>query len=209
MEDKQKSRKEEPTQGGWGGRRQGAGRKRQAARAVTFRATQEVVDAMEQHADRGAFLRELTQWAVRARSLWSDAVPLSAVEPKLVPFADVRIACGPPTLTSNLPVETVDIRELLGPVTDTTVVITAQGLSMKDAGVLPGDKLLIDTAVHDPSARQLAVCELNGEYTLKHLVHKNGCFQLVPDNPEFDPIEVKPGDRLNVWGVVKNIIHTP
>ena len=57
--------------------------------------------------------------------------------------------------------------------------------------------------------KQIAVCELNGEYTLKRVRKKDGNVWLVPANPEYPEIEVTDGDDFSVWGVVTYIIHKP
>jgi DNA polymerase V len=81
----------------------------------------------------------------------------------------------------------------------------AQGVSMKDAGVDDGDLLVIDKSLpHKNDA--LAVCCLNGEFALKRIKRDGKKLWLMPANPEFQPIEVKPGDELTIWGIVSYII---
>lgn len=80
---------------------------------------------------------------------------------------------------------------------------------MIDAGVHDGDLIIVDKSLRNPSEKEIAVCELNGEYTLKRVRQREGRLWLVPANPEFQEIEVCEGDDFSVWGVVTYIIHKP
>jgi len=82
----------------------------------------------------------------------------------------------------------------------------AEGDSMQDLGILDGDLMVIDrslTARHD----DVVVADLNGSFTVKRLVQKsNGSF-LMPANPDYPPIPIKPDDEVRIWGVVIRVVH--
>ena len=80
---------------------------------------------------------------------------------------------------------------------------------MIDAHIFDGDVLSVDKSNRNPSEHEVAVCELNGEYTVKRLVRREGRGWLVPANPAYPEIEVKPEDEFNVWGTVTYTIHKP
>ena len=40
--------------------------------------------------------------------------------------------------------------------------------------ILSGDIVIVDKSNRNPTPKEIAVCELNGEYTLKHFVEENG-----------------------------------
>ena len=88
-------------------------------------------------------------------------------------------------------------------------VLRAKGDSMIDAHIFDGDVLIVDKSNRNPSEHEVAVCELNGEYTVKRLVRREGRGWLVPANPAYPEIEVKPEDEFNVWGTVTYTIHKP
>jgi DNA polymerase V len=80
-----------------------------------------------------------------------------------------------------------------------------KGQSMRDAGIDDGDLLMIDKALphrHD----SLAVCCLNGEFTLKRIKREKDKLWLMPANPEFQPIEVKVDDEFTIWGIVAWVV---
>ena len=84
------------------------------------------------------------------------------------------------------------------------------GHSMKEAGVLDGDLLIIDKSL-EPKTGDIAVCCLNNEFTLKFIeIHSNHIL-LVAANDEFEPIKVDlandMGDDFTIWGIVTNVIH--
>ncbi len=79
------------------------------------------------------------------------------------------------------------------------------GDSMVDAGVGEGDILVIDRAL-DPRDGDMAVCFVDGEFTLKHLrFHEDG-LTLVPANESYPEIEIKEGSDFKMWGVVTYVI---
>lgn len=81
--------------------------------------------------------------------------------------------------------------------------------SMIEANVHDGDILVVDKSNRNPSEKQIAVCELNGEYTVKYVIQKENSSWLVPANPNFPEIEITDGDSFSVWGVVTYILHKP
>ena len=85
-----------------------------------------------------------------------------------------------------------------------------EGDSMKDAGILDGDRVIIDRAVeaHDGS---IVVAYWNGEFTIKYLdlSHKSeGYVELRPANDKYPVFRVEAGDNFEVWGVVIHLIRT-
>jgi repressor LexA len=68
-------------------------------------------------------------------------------------------------------------------------LLRVRGTSMRDIGILDGDLL----AVHrTPEARngQIVVARLDDEVTVKRFQRQGGKVRLLPENPEFDPIEI-------------------
>ncbi len=79
------------------------------------------------------------------------------------------------------------------------------GDSMIDAGVEEGDILVIDKAL-DARDGDMAVCFVDGEFTLKRLkFHENG-LALIPANDKYPPIEISEGSDFKMWGVVTYVI---
>ena len=74
-----------------------------------------------------------------------------------------------------------------------------EGMSMKDAGIFDGDRVIIDRAVepHDGSMKYL------------DLSHKDeGYIELRPANDEFPVFRITENDEFEIWGVVIHLIRT-
>ena len=86
-------------------------------------------------------------------------------------------------------------------------LLKVQGLSMRDAGILDGDLLAVRKA---PEARQgqIIVARLGDEVTVKRLHRAAGRIQLLPENPDFSPIDVLPGDDFAIEGIAVGLIRT-
>jgi DNA polymerase V len=80
-----------------------------------------------------------------------------------------------------------------------------KGLSMKNAGVDHEDLLVIDKSLQYRNGA-LAVCFINGEFTLKQIEIEHDKVFLMPANPDYQPILVKEEDEFLVWGIVTYII---
>jgi DNA polymerase V len=76
---------------------------------------------------------------------------------------------------------------------------------MIGAGIDHGDIMVIDRSV-EPTAGKIAVCLIDGEFTVKRIkVEKEGVY-LMPENETFKPIKVTEDNKLVVWGIVTYVI---
>ena len=139
-----------------------------------------------------------------------EVIPAHWIKPMQLPFFDIKIVAGfPIPLNNDELAQNIELLKMLCPRPDASYLIRVQGRSMIDAGVNDGDLVIVDKSLRNPSEKQIAVCELNGEYTLKRVVEKKGSLWLVPANPEFPEIRINEGDDFSVWGTVTYIIHKP
>ena len=101
----------------------------------------------------------------------------------------------------------LDLNALLVKRPAATYFVRVEGDSMIDAGIYSGDVVVIDRSLRNPNENEIAMCEHNGEYTIKYVRCHDGKTWLVPDNIDFPEREIKEGDTFNVWGVVVLVIH--
>ena len=87
-----------------------------------------------------------------------------------------------------------------------TFFVRVKGNSMTGAGIFDGDTLVVDRSLEAASG-SVVVAVVDGELTVKRLSIRRGKVRLLPENPEFPPIEFRDGQELVVWGVVTNVIH--
>ena len=203
MEDK-KSRR--------GGARPGAGHPKGDSRMISFRAPGPLAEQLEGMENRTEFIRQALARAVRERGyhpeLPGHAVPAGSARPLSLPYYDISVVAGfPVPLDNDERSQDIDILSMLCPHPEASYLIRVSGNSMIDAGVLSGDIVIVDKSNRNPTPHEIATCELNGEYTLKHFVLEEGQGWLVPANPEYPRIRITPDDDFSVWGTVTYIIH--
>ena len=76
---------------------------------------------------------------------------------------------------------------------------------MKDDGIYDGDLLIIDKSI-EPVDGKIAVCFIDGEFTLKRIKIKKKEIWLMPANTNYKPIKIEEGSELKIWGVVTHVI---
>jgi len=105
--------------------------------------------------------------------------------------------------------QNVDLLDLLSPKLHSSSLIRVKGDSMTDADIYDGDIIIVDMSNRNPTDRELAVCELNGEYTIKYVRVRDKRGILVPANRDYPEWRITPDDNFNVWGTVTLVIHKP
>jgi DNA polymerase V len=79
------------------------------------------------------------------------------------------------------------------------------GDSMVGAGLDDGDLLVIDRSLN-PENGKIAVCFLDGEFTVKRIKKEEKKLFLMPHNKKYKPIEIKEANELIIWGIVEYVI---
>jgi repressor LexA len=116
-----------------------------------------------------------------------------------------RVAAGHPILaTENIEKEiNVDL-DMFAERPD--YLLKVKGLSMRDAGILDGDLLAIKK-VSDARNGQIVVARIDEEVTVKRLSKSGGRIELLPENPDFEPIEIQPGQDFSLEGIAVGLIR--
>jgi repressor LexA len=85
--------------------------------------------------------------------------------------------------------------------------LRVRGLSMRDAGILDGDLLAIHRT-QDVRTGQVVVARVNDEVTVKRFKRRGNQVQLLPENPDFTPIDVDlRKDRLEIEGIGVGVVR--
>ena len=87
-----------------------------------------------------------------------------------------------------------------------TFFLRAHGESMLGAGIHDGDLLIVDRSM-DAAHRKVVIAALDGELTVKRLLHREGRVLLAPENPRFEPIDITESESVHIWGVVTYVVH--
>lgn len=86
-------------------------------------------------------------------------------------------------------------------------LLRVRGMSMRDAGILEGDLLAVHRS-HEARSGQIVVARLSDEVTVKRLRRRGNSVQLLPENPDFEPIEVDlRRDELAIEGIGVGVIR--
>lgn len=125
-----------------------------------------------------------------------------------LPFADGGVQAGFPSPAQDYLSESIDLNRELIEHPSATFYARVVGDSMIEEGIEEGDLLVVDRAL-EAEHGDLAVCCLNGEFTLKRLRLMDGNrVMLMPSNRRYRPIEICEGDDFKVWGVVAYTIKS-
>ena len=88
---------------------------------------------------------------------------------------------------------------------ESTFYARVSGDSMLGAGIDDGDLLVIDKSL-SPENGKIAVCFIDGDFTVKRIVKEKGKLYLKAENRRYKPIEIGEENELIIWGVVKYVI---
>ncbi len=125
----------------------------------------------------------------------------------LLPFVEAGISAGFPSPADDFLELTIDLNKELVKHPSTTFYGKVKGDSMQDAGFNDGDLLVIDKSLR-PSDGKIAVCFIDGEFTVKRIRKDKDCIWLVAENKKYKPIKVTEDNDFIVWGLVTNIIKS-
>ncbi len=102
----------------------------------------------------------------------------------------------------------IDTRRLRGR-TDDLFALRVRGASMRDAGILDGDLVIVRARARAEHG-DIVVARIDAEATVKRLVIARGRAELHPANPDFAPIVPRAGEELVILGrVIEVRRHLP
>ena len=87
-----------------------------------------------------------------------------------------------------------------------TFFVRVTGDSMIGAGIHSGDLLVVDRSL-EAADRHVVAAVLDGELTVKRLSNQQGVLRLLPENLNYQPIEISRQHTFEIWGVVTSVIH--
>ena len=126
-------------------------------------------------------------------------------KPLNIPLASSHIAAGFPSPAEDFSDLSLDLNKELIRNPSSTFFARVSGVSMVDDGVDDGDLLIIDKSV-SPYDGCLAVCYIDGEFTLKRFSLEGDFGWLVPANKAYRPIKVTEENDFRIWGVVRYLV---
>jgi DNA polymerase V len=123
------------------------------------------------------------------------------------PLFMVPVAAGFPSPAEDYIEGKLDLNKHLVKHPAATFFVKVAGDSMVDAGIHPGDILIVDRSL-EPADKKVVIAVVDGELTVKRIRMKKGRVRLVPENEKYKPIEIENDMKFDIWGVVTNVIHS-
>lgn len=123
-----------------------------------------------------------------------------------LPLAGVGIPAGFPSPAEDYEEVSLDLNRALIRHPAATFYARVKGSSMTEAGILDGDLLVIDKSL-EPKNGDIAVCFLDGEFTVKRISLIDDALFLLPANRQYRPIRISEESDFQVWGIVTYVIH--
>ncbi|HKM31498.1 MAG: translesion error-prone DNA polymerase V autoproteolytic subunit [Bacteroidales bacterium] len=115
------------------------------------------------------------------------------------------VQCGFPSPAEDFSDMRLNITEEIVKNPASTFYARVSGNSMINDGIGDGDILVVDKSV-EPYNGCIAICFIDGAFTLKHVEKHKDHILLVPGNTQYKPIRVDAENNFTVWGVVRYVI---
>jgi DNA polymerase V len=128
-----------------------------------------------------------------------DSSPLEIV------LAQTGISAGFPSPADDFKEFKISLDRTLVKNKEATFYAKVSGQSMVGAGIDDGDLLIVDKSL-EPKNNSIAVCFIDGEFTVKRLKISGGNVYLQPENASYKPIKITNDNDFQVWGIVTHVI---
>ncbi len=122
-----------------------------------------------------------------------------------VTLAQTGISAGFPSPADDFKEYKISLDKTLVRNKEATFYARVSGQSMIDAGLDDGDLLVVDKSL-EPEHNKIAVCFIDGEFTVKRLKVTSEAVYLQPENPTYEPIKVTDDNDFQIWGIVTHVI---
>lgn len=186
----------------WGGRRRNAGRRPGSSKYGEPTVIRRLPASWAPFLDKALDNHRL---AAKSTDI-GQLAPANTNRNLALPLAGGRIAAGFPSAAEDFVEGKLDLNELLVKRPAATFYVKVSGESMRDAGIFPGDILVVDRG-ETPRHGHVVVAVVNGELTVKRLYRKGSVIRLDAENPAYPHIEIQGETELTIWGVVRANIH--
>lgn len=124
-----------------------------------------------------------------------------------LPYAEGGIAAGFPSPAEDFIENGIDLNQVLIENKFSTFFGRVKGNSMKDLGIQNGDIMIIDKSI-EPKDGKIAVCYIDGEFTVKTIKIEKDAIYLIPANKDFKTTKVTSENEFIIWGIVTYVIKS-
>jgi DNA polymerase V len=124
-----------------------------------------------------------------------------------LPYITSGIKAGFPSPAADFDETRLSIDQVVVKNAIATFYAKASGNSMTGAGIDDGDILVIDRSIEARDGK-IAVCYIDGEFTVKRIKVEENCVYLMPENKKYQPIKVTEENQLIIWGIVTYVVKS-
>jgi repressor LexA len=154
---------------------------------------------------RGIRLQASTLRALNEARGKQFSLPLPSLAQLTLPLIG-RVAAGNPILAQENVDQTYLLEASLFP-RRPDYLLKVKGMSMRDAGIMDGDLLAVQKTSEARNG-QIVVARLDDEVTVKRLRRTRHSIELLPENPDFEPIIVPLGGvEFAIEGIAVGLVR--
>jgi DNA polymerase V len=115
------------------------------------------------------------------------------------------VSAGFPSPALDFMQDRIDLNKALSENPLATFFVKVDGNSMIDAGINDKDVLVVDRSL-SAADNCIAVCFIDGEFTVKRIKLEKDALWLMPENSNYKPIRVDENNQFQIWGIVTYVI---
>lgn len=153
---------------------------------------------------RGIRLRSDTLRTLHESRMKQFTLPLQSLAQLMLPLVG-RVAAGSPILAQEHIEQTYHLEASLFQ-RQPDYLLKVRGMSMRDVGIMDGDLLAVKQSKEAKNG-QIVVARLGDEVTVKRFRRTQDTIELLPENPDFQPIVVQPGEPFELEGLAVGLIR--
>ncbi|WP_299222995.1 LexA family transcriptional regulator [uncultured Psychroserpens sp.] len=125
--------------------------------------------------------------------------------PLEIALAQTGVSAGFPSPADDFKEFKISLDKTLVKNKEATFYARVSGQSMVGAGLDDGDLLVVDKSL-DPQHNRIAVCFIDGEFTVKRLKVTPDGIYLQSENSAYEPILITESHNFQIWGIVTHVI---
>jgi len=114
------------------------------------------------------------------------------------------VSAGSPSPADEELHDTMSLDEYLIGNREATYILKVNGHSMQDAGILPGDMLLVERGA-EPRDGDIVIAQVDRDWTMKYFRRRGASVFLEAANKDYQPIH--PQEELKIAAVVRAVIR--
>jgi DNA polymerase V len=122
-----------------------------------------------------------------------------------IAYSHEMVSAGFPSPADDFLETKIDLNKELSKNPLATFYVKVKGNSMIDSGINDKDVLVVDRSL-EPKNNKIAICFIDGEFTVKRIKLEKGVLYLMPENKNYSPLKITENNQFMIWGIVTYII---